>query len=360
MRRVIHRTRTDDDDADRGAVLVWVGFLLTVLLGVGAVVIDVGALYVERRELQNGADAGALAVAKDCAEGDCGRESDTADDLADDNANDDQANVDRVCGEGPGLDRLGCAEPTGIENASGWVRVETSTFNPGNTENETQVGFLLAPFIGAASGDTVRANATAAWGPVASMETVPLAISTCALTDGGGPPPPGELPAGSARLFFHGGRDEQSDAEDCSFESLPWSDRNGGFGWLGGAEDCARDVDVGERLAGGPTSADPDVIGLECDPRAWRDRVVILPVYDSAVDLVGPTEYRIAGFVGFRITAYELGEHEWREWECGWWWGLFDWPCIEGEFTPITTAATTSGGFGTGPDYGVRVVRTIG
>ena len=308
-------------------------------------------------------------MAKDCAEGDCGTESDTADDLADDNANDDQANVDRVCGEGPGLDRLGCAEPAGIEHASGWVRVETSTFNPDNTENEAQVGFLLAPFIGAASGDTVRANATAAWGPAASMETVPLAVSTCALTDPGGPPPTGELPEGRAVLYFQRGDHDQRHADDCFgdgwgewWDDTPWweewglSDHRIGFGWLDGGDDCAREVSVGGEIGGGPRWSDPGLV--ECDPAEWRDQVIVLPVYDRAdeSDAGEPTDYRIAGFVGFRITGYDLDfGHRWQDPGC-----FFDWPCIEGEFTPITTTATTSGGFGTGPDYGVRVVRMIG
>ena len=42
-----------------------------VLFGMGALVIDVGQLYQNRAELQNGADAGALAVAKSCAQGTC-------------------------------------------------------------------------------------------------------------------------------------------------------------------------------------------------------------------------------------------------------------------------------------------------
>ena len=40
-----------------------------VLLGMGALVIDLGRVYQNRAELQNGADAGALAVASSCALG---------------------------------------------------------------------------------------------------------------------------------------------------------------------------------------------------------------------------------------------------------------------------------------------------
>ena len=48
---------------------VIVAISLTALIGMAAFAIDVGALYGERRQLQSGADAGALAVAEDCALG---------------------------------------------------------------------------------------------------------------------------------------------------------------------------------------------------------------------------------------------------------------------------------------------------
>ena len=78
MRTVNRFVRLDQPDRapdalrDEGVVLVWVALMLVVLVGMGALVIDIGALYVEKRELQNGADAAALAVARDCVEGDCG------------------------------------------------------------------------------------------------------------------------------------------------------------------------------------------------------------------------------------------------------------------------------------------------
>src|ERR1017187_4347388 len=56
---------------ERGVIGVLIAMMLGagVLTGVGALVIDVGQLYQERAELQNGADAAALAVAKSCATG---------------------------------------------------------------------------------------------------------------------------------------------------------------------------------------------------------------------------------------------------------------------------------------------------
>ncbi len=56
---------------DRGAValIVTVLFAGGVLMGVAALTVDVGQLYSERRQLQNGADAAALSLAKVCATG---------------------------------------------------------------------------------------------------------------------------------------------------------------------------------------------------------------------------------------------------------------------------------------------------
>jgi hypothetical protein len=46
---------------DAGAVVIVVAVILTVLLGLGAIVIDAGALYSQRRQIQTAADAAALA-----------------------------------------------------------------------------------------------------------------------------------------------------------------------------------------------------------------------------------------------------------------------------------------------------------
>ena len=56
-----------EEKSDRGAVAVTVALLLVVLLGFGALAIDTGMLYAQKAQLQNGADAGALAIAQDCA-----------------------------------------------------------------------------------------------------------------------------------------------------------------------------------------------------------------------------------------------------------------------------------------------------
>jgi hypothetical protein len=56
-RRLFSELRSDEG----GAVAVLLALLLTVLIGVAALVVDLGQLIIVRSELQNGADAGALA-----------------------------------------------------------------------------------------------------------------------------------------------------------------------------------------------------------------------------------------------------------------------------------------------------------
>ena len=47
------QARTDDDPpTDQGVILIWVGLMVTVLLGVGALVVDLGAMYRVRVRLK--------------------------------------------------------------------------------------------------------------------------------------------------------------------------------------------------------------------------------------------------------------------------------------------------------------------
>ncbi|MEO5975240.1 MAG: pilus assembly protein TadG-related protein [Ilumatobacteraceae bacterium] len=86
-------------DRDRGAILVWFAAFVIVLLGSGALVIDMGSLWSERRQLQNGADAAALAVALDCAKTACTQSQLVALNYAKLSASDGAASVS-LCGKG--------------------------------------------------------------------------------------------------------------------------------------------------------------------------------------------------------------------------------------------------------------------
>ncbi len=57
-----HRPRAGSDDCDAGLVAVWFSLLLFVLVGLAALVVDVGTWYLRAQQLQRAADAASLAA----------------------------------------------------------------------------------------------------------------------------------------------------------------------------------------------------------------------------------------------------------------------------------------------------------
>ncbi|MBT8225706.1 MAG: hypothetical protein KJO75_09445 [Dactylosporangium sp.] len=125
---------------DRGTVTAFVGVLigLGVLLPVTALVVDVGSIYVESQELTSGADAAAMAVARECLAGNCAT-ADVPSQLtraklnAGANAKDGRTSITELCGSWDGLPA--CSTPTrnnlstciGDEPAGNYVEVRVHT-----------------------------------------------------------------------------------------------------------------------------------------------------------------------------------------------------------------------------------------
>jgi Flp pilus assembly protein TadG len=87
-------------DRDRGGIAVIVALLMVALLGFAAIAIDVGKLYSERAQLQNGSDSAALMVAQKCAKNladeNCSTAAPLATGLANGNALDGKSNVESI------------------------------------------------------------------------------------------------------------------------------------------------------------------------------------------------------------------------------------------------------------------------
>ena len=338
MRSLI-RSRIRRDDA--GAVIVFVALMMVVLLGMGALVIDVGQLYAERRELQNGADAAALAVAQDCAGGDCLDEATTADTYADDNAHDGQAAVDEVCGSGPGL--TACATPTADVPASNWVKVTTVT------PDDDKVDFAFAPILGHDAG-TVDATAVAAWGAVR----------------------PGDDPSPHLlRVRVHRARRRRRRRhlpERAQLHLLPRHHRRrhlpGGpvRAQTSPAASAGSTARTSVASTSRPTAGSTTRPATACPTTASRPTgshaEVLVPIFDQTNDLNGSNgEYHVAGFAGFRVLGYRFPGNEWQNgFPCGTRSRSGGTTYICGEFTQVVT----TGEIGTGPDYGARAVQMIG
>ncbi len=353
MRTLKRGTIDRSPEGDDGVILVWVALMLVALVGMGALVIDIGALYVERRELQNGADAAALAVAQDCAAGDCGSGGGTvqAQKYANLNANDGVSAVDpsTPCGVGPGLAACSTGAPSGAAGATGWVRVGTSTKDP---DGRSEVSFLLAPVISSLTGKTVTADAIAAWGPMGGGAVVPLVFSLCEWKALGGDLDAGTFAAGVKAVTFHG---TNPSSVDCPI-GPSGLDLPGGFGRVIAAN-CETDLTVGE-WADVDTGAN---LAADCDVKSWQNQVVVIAIFDETNGKTGANgAYHIAGFVGFKVVGYRIvasrgGGGVQRFGSC-----TPDSPSDQylcGEFTPVSQDGGT---FGTGPDFGARIIKMVG
>jgi hypothetical protein len=296
IRLVLTRLRRDERGVVAAIVAIFLG--TGVLLGMGALVIDVGQIYQERAELQNGADAAALAVAKSCALGAC--TPGVAGQLADGNASSltgGTAGVPLVCGSGSlgacpaGTGSIADCPPSPPAGAN-FVDVYTAT--------QTASGSTLLPpafatsLLGASyKGTTVHACAQAEWGAPSAATADALTISACewdqATQQGASfaaspPYPPEPLPPTSVDQVL-------TLTSGCAT-----------FGWaLDEGGDCSLPVSGSSfPAASGMPSACQQVL-----ENAWQNQIPILvPVYAS-FDTAGDT-YDLQGFADFVVTGYNL------------------------------------------------------
>ena len=347
-------TPSQRETDDRGAVLVLVAVMMTALIGMAALVIDIGSLYVEKRQLQNGGDAAALAVAQDCAAGDCGNERTMAQTYANNNASDNSSTVDAingVCGVGPSLAACTDPPPTLPTGSLGWVRVRTSTATP---DGGDEVDFFLAPVINGGSGGTVRASAVAAWGVAGQTIVAPLIFSACEYEELGGSidTDPATFPSSAPNyIFFHNPTSSPSAAVGRCVPRPAGQDIPGGFGWVAGSTSCSLDVTAGTWVPADTGNNVP----RGCTPSTWLNTELIISIYDQTRGTGSNSEYRVLGFVGFVVLGYRFGGSNRAPsgFSCP---GSPGANCLYGRFTRFSRS---TGGFG-GPDLGGRVIRMVG
>ncbi|WP_330475168.1 TadE/TadG family type IV pilus assembly protein [Terrabacter sp. C0L_2] len=182
---------------DRGAVTALVAILFStgVIIAMLALVVDVGSMMWERRQLQNGADAATLALAQDCASkrATCDPATPGLKWLADANAADGFGGIQRVCAVGTfvGADKFtGCTATTGAltdclptpAGATGpYVEVRTRT-----STNSDDTGTILKPFFAQAvgwDGATIAACSRVGWSGGHPSTVLPVVQSQCAWDD---------------------------------------------------------------------------------------------------------------------------------------------------------------------------------
>jgi Flp pilus assembly protein TadG len=301
---------------DRGAVAVFVALIMVPLLVCTALVIDMGAGYVRKRQLQNAADAAVLAVAQNCASSTgCGDITSTATTFT-------TANV-------PGS----AASATPV--VSGNIATVTTS---------SVVSYSFAPVIGV-DQQNVTATATAKWGsPTGGTAVLPIAFSWCAFAaQTGGGVPTGTTP--TTMLL------PKTDASVCSGPT--GNPMPGGFAWLG-SSDCSSTTDISTAQVPGDPGRSPAGTGCSAAYMATlQGKTLILPVYDTFGGSGSSAWYHIYAYVAFTLTGYNFG-------------GLYKWPqpppcsgndsCLAGYFTKMVAPSDVfTYGAGT-PDLGARIV----
>ena len=279
MRRL---TPTRADGNEGGAVIVLVVVMVLVLVGMAALVVDVGAVRDEKRQLQNGADAGAIGVAQiiaqTCQSGGCVANllQSKAQELADANALDGTTKVD----------------PFTPDYGSQQVTVKTSSRQ---RDGRTILPYWFAQSLTGESGTVVTATARAGWGGLGKAPVVPLTLSKaafdCATTNG--------TVFGVAKaLQFH-----KNATSMCSLTS---GEMPGGFGWLRDnndvdADDCNITPYVGLLVQTDPGLAGPPG---RCDPSTLLNKDVLVPIFDQASGGGANGTFHIYGFAMFHVTGY--------------------------------------------------------
>lgn len=280
------RRLTQDKANENGAVSVIVAILMVTLLGFVAIAVDVGVIYSERAQLQNGADASAIAMAQKCArnavDADCSDVSPLAGSLTNQNA----------------LDGMSHVHTIELDKTARKVSVTTSAKEAGGPDNS--VSLFFADVLGVPTKE-VGARGSAVWGsPRAGRTAFPLAFSICQVKDNIG----GSL----QRLQEHG----KNANADCNY-GPSGAAVQGGFGWLvQDAGKCGGTIDLAVSEGGSdpgnnaPGNCATELNRWASDITAGRDVIVLLPVFNKVTGTGAGAIYGLVSFAAFKVTGWKF------------------------------------------------------
>jgi Flp pilus assembly protein TadG len=352
---------------ERGGAAAIVAVLLGggVLLGASALTLDVGSIMLERRQLQNGADAAAVALASTCASNPtaCTTTSPVIATYGNANAKDGSTSNDGVCGRFSGTgftpngtwtqcssatdaatqeaaktaDLGACVPLPGFMKTTSGLATPYVEVNVGTAKSGTTPSLLPGLFSKAVTGSDnphVRACARAAWGPAtpSTQRVLNIVMSECDWVTQTGYTGPGTAtypagptgaypgyttgtwPASEARVYTKG------NPTSCDTSS-PGGTAPGGFAALKAASTCQSDLTVGPD---GKLWADGDPGNdLPCTDaqlQALLGKVLYVPLFDcqtqTATTVTAATDcssgqgnnnvYRISGFAAFYFAGWHL------------------------------------------------------
>lgn len=272
--------------SEDGSVTIIVALLMVVLLGFAALAVDVGVLYSERAQLQNGADASAIAVAQKCARSlsdpDCSSTSPLATSFANQNALDGKSTVQGIT----------------VDTAARKVTVRTSARETGAPADSVSLYFARALGI---TSSQVGARASAVWGSARAGRTAfPLAFSICQVKDSIG---------GALQLLQDHGKNKNP---DCNFGPSGASVA-GGFGWLvqdpgvcGGTIDLATSKGGSDPGNNAPGNCASTLQKWGDQITAGRDVTVLLPIFNTTTGTGTGASYGMVAFAAYKVTGWKF------------------------------------------------------
>lgn len=310
-------------DDEHGAVAVFVAIILVIVFAIAALVIEIGQLYWERRQLQNGADAAALALATECAQSlpGCvgGLLGGVAEPYADANAYDDASAVPSVMPHGANAQDCepgGSLQPNPLLGANA-VKVTTRTVDA-NNGNAPHIRHLFAPLVADLLGDTpngetaVRACAVATWGNIGGGATIPIALCegswehwTSSGTNLPSGPPAHTLRFGTPPGVANPG----ADCTNPSGDTYP-----GGFGFLTRDADCVATTNEAD-MADGSTGDNPNDPGSLCTVAQMYTMLTgivdsgepaLIPIFDYHTGTGTNAQFHIIGYGAFVLEGYSV------------------------------------------------------
>lgn len=356
---------------DRGAAatLTVILFGTGAFFGVSALVVDVGQIYVERQEVQSGADAAATALAKSCALNSttCANQAVLAAQQANDNARDGHTRVTLICGT-PGTGLGTCPTPSTTVPLPECVGSRAGSYVEVYTESETSDGHtsIATSFVGAANRSAtthrvrIKACARAAWGAASSGAGIALTTSTCAwnaFTHTGtmfAPRPPALPGAGYEGVIKLHGQDNP-----CAAGQSGWN-APGGFGWLDDPTNhCTSTVSTGYFVGSDPGNNASAACKAALETARSNKTILYMPVFDGVVGTGQHATYHIVGFSAFVVTGYRLtGNFSAASNLTGNSYCSSPLTCVYGYFTTGLMPPGTP--IGAGVNYGVSVSRLSG
>ena len=369
--------------SDRGAVAAIVATVLAsgMVVALGALVIDTGQAYFERAQLQNGADAAALAVARACAHGPSYCDTTTtstsvAGAAANQNAKDQTSTVTVVCGRDPFAKLPACAAPDpSLKLSCGTAPATSVNYAEVRVETRSSTGTrVLPPVFGNAAlgshdtGITVHACARAKWGIPSSARGLAMTISYCEWLAyiGGVPslpvyavPPPAIPPILAERvLYFH----NTNPLPTHCIAGPSGADIPGDFGQTVTQPGTCTSV-FNFNPASGTTTypADPGT-GLSNDCKTalasaqQSHEVTFVPIYINTTGTGSGGTYQLWSMAAFVVTGYFWPSWSAKSWLTGKQPCNGSARCVSGYFT---TGLTGGGQIGSSTGAGANVVQLL-